>query len=117
MNTFPTLDCGPTIGNFSDEFSDEAVQVASSDSGYPLMNEKFTFDPRTFSVVLDNVSQMDKETLMTFYQNNKSVPFYWDNEQDGEQYEVVFIGKPTCQMYDDDDYELWHIELLLKQVA
>lgn len=117
MNTFPTLDRSPNIQGFADEYSDESVQIASTASGYPVLNELFTFDPRTWNYTLSYVDQTDKDTLMSFYQSNKAVPFYWLNEQDDTIYEVVFTQKPTCRMQDDDDNELWEIGLVLRQSA
>ncbi len=117
MNTFPTLDRSPDIEGFADEYSGECVQIASTASGYPVLNDMFTFDARTWTYTLSYVSQTDKSILMSFYQSNKSVPFYWLNEQDNTVYEVVFIQKPTCRMQDNDNNELWEIGLVLRQSA
>ena len=112
MNTFPTIDTGPKIDGFEDSYSDEAVAIADLRSGYPVINELFTFNPRNFTLALAPVSQEDKETVMTFYQANKGVPFNWLNEQDNVTYEVVFASKPTCQLYGEKDK--WMIAMKLR---
>lgn len=117
MNTFPTLSVGLDVSGFGDEPSDDAVQIASTASGYPVMNSLFTFDPRTFSGTLSNVSETDKRAVMTFYETNRDVPFYWLNEQDDTTYEVCFAQKPRPRLMGDDDKEQWQIALVLLQTA
>ncbi len=112
MNTFPYNIRSPNL-NFSDEPSDKAVLVADMASGYPLLNKLFTFDPRTFSFEIPCVPDVDKQEIMTFYENNKDVPFYWFNKQDKTQYEVAFVSKPTCRLEGRGD--LWNITLNLRQ--
>jgi len=113
MNTFPTLSSSPNIKGFVEELSDEAVRIASTASGYPVLNKLFTFDPRTWKFALYCVSQTDKSAVITFYEANKDVPFNWKNGQDGETYEVIFMSKPACQLEDCKD--LWLINLILRQ--
>ena len=115
MNTFPTILTGPGDRFFSDEKSPNAVSVGSTASGRPVLNKLFTFDPRMFDFELRFVSQADKLTVMTFYEENKDVPFNWLNEQDDEEYEVVFIGPPRCRV--DGEKDLWRIGLVLFQNA
>lgn len=115
MDTFPTTVPGPCMEDFRDEPSDEAVLRGSMASGYPLLNKLFTFDPRMFTFSLRFVPDADKVTIMTFYENNKDVPFYWTNDQDSTQYEVAFISKPVCTSEGDKD--LWKIDLQFVQTA
>ena len=112
MNTFPTNVKAPNL-NFSDEKSDKAVLIASMASGYPLLNKLFTFDPRTFIFDIPGAPEADKLEIMTFYENNKDVPFYWYNKQNKTQYEVVFVSKPGCRLEGRKD--LWRITLNLRQ--
>ena len=113
MNTFPTITQGPSRVNFSDEPSNDAVIVASTASGYPVLNPQFTFDARTFTFILPNVPNADKLTLMTFYDDNKDVTFYWTNEQDDTEYEVIFVDSPKCRIGGRIDF--WNILLKLRQ--
>jgi len=112
MNTFPSNVRSPNLV-FSDEKSDEAVLIAETASGYPVLNKLFTFDARTFSFEMPCVLEADKLEIMEFYENNKEVPFYWFNKQDETTYEVVFIGKPGCRL--DGLRDLWRIALSLRQ--
>jgi len=114
MNTFPTIQSGQSF-IFSDEPSDQAVVIASTASGYPSLNKQFTFDPRTFIHELHTVIQADKLIVMTFYETNKDVPFYWNNEQDGIKYIVCFVGKPGCRI--DGQKDLWRILMTLRQTT
>jgi len=113
MNTFPYNLRAPSVENFSDEKSDEAVLIADTASGYPVLNKLFTFDPRTFSFELSCVPDADKKEIMTFYENNKDIPFLWTNKQDNTQYEVVFAGRPGCRL--DGRKDLWRITIKLRQ--
>lgn len=116
MNTFPhTLHSPRRESSFSDEKSDEAVLVASYASGYPLMNKQFTFDPRTFGFEMRHVTDANKSTFVAFYEANKDVPFYWTNEQDDVQYEVAFVGKPSCRL--DDQKDFWRIRFEFIQTS
>ena len=115
MNIFPNLSCSPDIQGFADEHLEHIVEVGNRASGYPIPIKKFTFDPRTWSCTFSNVSQADKETLLAFYQDNMEVPFYWLNEQEDTVYEVVFGGRPSCRVQDNDNKELWQIGMTLIQ--
>lgn len=115
MNTFPTLSTGPSDQFFSDEHDLETVLVGSTASGYPVLNKLFTFDPRTFTYEIRFISNADKLTLIAFYNANKDVPFYWTNDQDDVEYEVVFLGPPGCKV--DGGKDVWRIFLGLKQYS
>lgn len=113
MNTFPTLSSGPKMEGFTDEYSDDAVAVSPAVSGAPSLRSKSTFDGKNFSFSLTQVSETDKNTVETFYAANKSVVFYWLNEQDEETYEVVFVEKPYCEL--DGEKDKWKIGIKLTQ--
>lgn len=113
MNTFPTLSTGPKTTGFTDEYNDDAVAVSPAASGAHSLRSKLTFDGKSFSFSLTGVSQTDKETLETFYSANKSVVFYWLNEQDEETYEVLFAEKPYCEL--DGEKDKWKIGIKLIQ--
>ncbi len=117
MNTFPTLSCSPKIAGWGDNFQPGGTEVASFASGYPCLNKQFTFHPKGYNHIYQNVSQTDKETVDAFYSANEDVPFYWLNEQDDTVYEVAFTQEPSCQTQDEDNKELWQIGLSLIQTA
>ena len=117
MNSFPTIKAAAKIRSWSDNYSDEAVKIASFASGYPCINMLFTFDPRTWTDVREDVDETDKKTVMAFYQANKDRSFYWLNEQDETVYEVIFTGRPETSLMDDDDRERWRIAMTLRQTS
>lgn len=112
ISSFPVISRTPSH-NFSDEKSDNAVLVNSTESGYPVLNKLYTFDPRLFSYELRSVSQADKETVMSFYENHKDLSFPWYNYQDSTWYVVCFISKPSCRM--DGRKDLWRLGIELCQ--
>jgi len=112
---FPTLSTSPKIEGFVDEYSDETINRDSYASGYPLINPQFDFDPKNFSHIIQLVSQADKETLSTFYRDNKTNNILWVNEQDDDTYLVIFTHKPYCEL--DGEKSKWKIELGFRQIA
>lgn len=114
MNTFPDIGRHPNF-NFTDEKSDEAVQVGPAASGYPVLNKLFTFDPRRLTPEYRAVSNTSKLAAVAFYEANKDVPFYWFNKHDGVTYEVCFLSKPGCRL--DGRNDLWRIALNLLQTT
>lgn len=115
MEIFPHTIHSPSDKRFRDEKSNEAVLIADTASGYPLINKLFTFDPVTFFRVLRFVSQTNKLAIMNFYEDNKDVPFYWTNEQDDIQYEVAFVNRPDC--VSDGEKRLWRITYVVRQTS
>ena len=115
MASFPNLSRFPGASGFTEKLSNDTVQVASKASGLPVVNKLFTFDPKTWKHTLYLVSQADKESVMTFYENNKDVPFSWLNKQDSVTYEVIFEQPPQCQM--DKIKTRWKITLTLLQYS
>jgi len=114
ISSFPIISRTPSH-NFRDEKSDNAVLVNSTESGYPVLNKLYTFDPSVFSYELRSLSQADKETVMDFYENHKDLSFPWYNHQDSTWYEVCFISKPSCRM--DGRKDLWRLGIELCQTS
>jgi len=115
MNTWPVgLSRGPGI-NWTEIDSKSAVKIANAASGLPVINELFTFDPRTWMGVFNLVSQADKETINTFYQDNKGVPFNWLNPQDTLTYQVIFMSPPKNVL--DKISTRWRISFTFKQYS
>ena len=113
--SFPTLSSYPKIEGFIDEYSDETIVRDSYASGYPLINPYFSFDPKNYSYVMRFMSQADKESLSTFYRDNKVNKIFWPNEQDDNTYLVIFTRKPSCEL--DGANNKWKMDLGLRQVA
>jgi hypothetical protein len=98
MGAFPILSRSPGASGYVEELNTNAVEVASKASGLPVVNKLFTFNPKTFRFTLNLVSQADKETILDHYTANCDVPFDWDNEQDGEKYEVIYARPPDPKL-------------------
>lgn len=112
--SFPGIGRTPSH-NFRDEPSNAAVIVGATDSGYPVLNKQFTFDPRTFTPELRSVIDADKVIVLDFYEIFKDKNFPWYNIQDDTTYEVCFTRPPRCRM--DGRKDLWRIQLELLQTS
>lgn len=115
MNTFPTISTGPKIDGFVEGYPSVAVRVAASQSGSPILIPCFTGDRKLWTEKRSFVSNTDKASVFTFYENNKDVSFYWLNEQDSVTYTVVFDGPPRATVVGDNK-NLWDIEMSFIQV-
>jgi hypothetical protein len=98
MSTYPSLTRSPGSSGFVETLPEEDRAIGSKASGLPVINELFTFTPIEWKFTRYLVSQTDKETVVTFYKNNKGVPFDWYNEQDGNTYEVIYLVPPECSL-------------------
>ncbi|KKN57510.1 hypothetical protein LCGC14_0561270 [marine sediment metagenome] len=118
MATFPTLTRKGSKSGWLQTPNKNAVKVASAASGLPVVNKLFTFDGPTWKYVLKLVTSTDKDTLETFYGNNKDVPFDWLNPQDSNTYEVIFASPPryTCGGSDGTNF-YWNITLVITQYS
>ncbi len=118
MATFPILERKGSKAGWSETPNKNAVKVASKGSGLPVINKLFTFDGPTWKYMLKLVSTTDKETLQTFYEANKDVPFDWLNPQDSNTYEVIFASPPHYTSAGSDGTNFyWNIKLTLTQYS
>lgn len=112
---FPTLSRSPGHTGYTELLSDGAVIRGRSESGYPVANKQFTFDPRTWQFSLYSVSQVDKAVVMAFYETHKDIPFMWYNKQENTNYEVMFVNYPECRI--QGRINLWQLNLTLIQTS
>ena len=112
---FPVISRSPGAKAYTEVLDKNAVRVASTASGLPVVNKLFTFQPITFKHTLFLVAQADKDTVMAHYEANKDVPFDWGNIQDGDTYEVVYAMPPKLTI---DKIKLrWRIQLTFIQYS
>lgn len=117
MNTHPILSRGITIQGYRDEYLEDSVEYTNFDSGAPLANQIFTLDLRNFKFDMHNVSQSDKDSAMAFWRTNKSIPFWWVNEQeDNTVMSVMYSARPDCRLQDNDNKNLWTLSYSLIQI-
>lgn len=114
-NTFPVVDRTPGKAGFSVTPDAASTSIASSASGLPVVNELFTFTPLIFKHSRFLVSTANKDTIMTFYEANKGLPFDWLNTQDGNTYEVIFMKPPQVSMGGVNDR--WTMKFEFKQYS
>jgi len=117
MAQFPTtLSRSPGSKGYAEELSKDAVQIGRKASGLPVLNKLFTFAGKTWKFTLYLVVQADKETVLTFYEDNKDVPFDWANEQEGGTvYEVICLNPPKCTL--DKLKNRWRIQFVFAQYS
>lgn len=117
MATYPTLSRSPGVKGFAEDISKNAVQIASSASGLPVLNKLFTFAGKTWKFTSYLVVQADKETVLTFYEANKDIPFDWSNTQETAPitYEVIFMHPPKCTL--DKLKNRWRIVNTFRQYS
>lgn len=112
---FPELSRSIGAKGFSEVIDPAAVQIGKKASGLPVLNKLFTFAGKTWKHTRYLVAQTDKETVLTFYENNKDVPIDWTNEQDAETYEVIFLSPPKCTL--DKLKNRWRIQFVFAQYS
>ncbi|GAG17489.1 unnamed protein product [marine sediment metagenome] len=100
MATFPELSRSPGAKGFAEEIDPGVMQIGKKASGLPVLNKLFTFAGKTWKFTLYLTIQADKETVLTFYEANKDVPFDWSNTQETSPitYEVIFMHPPKCTL-------------------
>ena len=114
-NTFPVLSNHQEYSDYNEKKSKDSVVVGNYASGCPLVGKLFTFDPTTWTFTITTVTQVYKESVMTFYAANKDIPFYWANELDSTTYTVIFVSEPDCNVIALNN--IWSIGLVLRQYA
>lgn len=114
-SSFPALTRSPGLSGYAELLSTSTVIRGRSESGYPVANKQFTFDPKTWRFSLYSVVQADKEIVMDFYEAYKDIPFNWLNRQESVTYEVAFEEPPECSLMGRKD--LWQINLTLVQTS
>ena len=118
MATFPVLTRKGSKSGWSETPNKNAVKIASAASGLPVINKLFTFDGPTWKYTLSLVTSADKDTLHTFYEANKDVPFDWVNPQDSNTYEVIFAAPPQYISAGSDGTNFyWNIKLVIIQYS
>lgn len=90
----PKFSTGEDSKNFSLEYEDPSM-VSKMDGGYVVSRAKFTRPPRrTWTSGYTSISNSDKAILENFYKSvmGGAVIFDWTSPQDGQVYQVRFVG-------------------------
>jgi len=107
MNTYPEIDREGSVKGWVESLSDDTVRIGLYSSGHPFTIQQRTFDPETFTHVLPYVSNDDKDTLDTFYQNNKKVSFWWIHPERLIYYDVTYTERPRFES--NNDIDSWNV--------
>lgn len=86
-------------------------------SGLSVPKQNFSFDPDRISGRIMDMSESDLSDLMDFYDANKHLSFMFYNEQDGYWYEVQFARSIEPETQNEDNKNLWTVEIPLIQVG
>ena len=107
MNTYPTTVIEGSTNGWFESLSDGTVDKELYSSGHPFTIQQRTFDPETFEHILPDVSDAGKDTLDTFYQNNKKVSFWWLHPGRLVYYDVTYVERP--EFIANDDIDSWRV--------
>ena len=109
MANFPAYVRLPGSNSFTESPDKNAVQVARTADGHPVLNELFTDSCDTWKTTRNLVSQAHKDAIKAHYKAHRGIPFNWTNEQDDTVYEVVYACPPQYQL--DRLKNLWKITI------
>lgn len=117
MPTFPTLTDAPTYP--LKESTEDPVIKSNFEAGYVHTRARFTRMRHEFTLVYENLSNTDKETLDAFCDTvyGSVTSFTWVHPISGTSYTVRFDGRPRFESvgYDGSAYR-WKTEFTLVQV-
>lgn len=83
------------------------------DAGYVQSRAKWTRTRRKFELSWNAMSNTDKETLMTFFENNLGDTFAWIHPLSGTSYTVRFTEENIEAKY--IPYNRWQVSLILEE--
>ena len=104
----------PSIESYTEPLPASAVAEASYASGYPLVDDLFTFTPDIWAHHIRGISTVQKNQIKAHWKQSKGEEFPWYNELDEEFYIVVYFGLPTFAL--DTKVGLWRVDLAFRQV-
>ena len=115
MNHFPALSRSPSVDGFAVPWAQEGTFRANYASGYPLVDDEFTFTPRIFTHNLIGVSTTDMNTLETFFEANRRSEIVWKNPNNDTVYYVIWEQDPQPSL--DRRTDLWQVSQAFRQVS
>jgi hypothetical protein len=81
------------VGSTEDRMDGTVVDRAVS--GKPRLRSYYSQTWRAFTIVHD-CSQSEKDSIVSFYEANKTASFYMTWQGDGQSYLCRFTGSPQC---------------------
>ena len=128
MPTFPTLTKGPVAVEFTENPAYDSTISTPFQAGKRLTRAQSTYVPKTFHVVITDLSQTDKDTLDIFITetvNYGGLSFTWENPQkgiEGDNRTVRFLpgtikmGVMSPSEFPQGEPTKWRAELDLEEV-
>lgn len=111
---FPAPTNSPSLESYTEPLPSEAVTRANYASGYPLVDDNFTFTPDLWAHHLRMVADADKVLIKAHWKQYKGTEFLWYSDLDAVYYTVIYDQEPTFQL--DTKVGFWRIGLAFRQV-
>lgn len=111
MSTYPTFAYNPTQSSAEAVLDD--VQIDRASNGNAKGRSYYSVPKKSFSVVHQGLSSVEKQTLLDFYAANRAleIDFLW--VADGVTYTCLFAGPPKLAI---EPGIRWGITVALEQV-
>ena len=115
MGAFPTPTRSPALVSYTEPLPAEAVTRANYASGYPLIDDNFTFTPDLWAHHLRMVVAADKILIKAHWKQYKGTQFLWYCTMDALYYTVIYESEPTFEL--DTKLGFWKIGLAFRSVT
>jgi hypothetical protein len=121
MADFPlsTMTAKPDTAKYSVSVKNPAVR-AEMEGGLVFVRARYKRRPRrTFSFGFTNISEVDKELLLQFFESKKGSgeSFTYEDWASGETVEVIFVDSPNFVYAGRGDYKRWNVDgVVLEEV-
>ena len=114
MAAFPTPTQSPSVEGYTEPVPASAVARAEYASGYPLIDDQFTFTPDIWAHSIRGVSTADKDDIKDHWKQYKGTEFLWYCPYDATYYTVIYEKDPEFAL--DGRTDLWRISMGFRQV-
>lgn len=111
MNTYPTFTYVPVQS--SEEIIKDDLQIDRASNGAAKGRAFYTAPKLAFSVVHQGLTAEEKETLKTFYTDNRALPITFVWAGNGVTYTCIFAGPPKLTI---ESGVRWSATVMLEQV-
>ena len=114
MGAFPTPTPSPSLVGYTEPLPSESVTRGNYASGYPVIDDDFTFTPEIWAHHLRMVPTAEKDLIKAHWRQFKGTEFLWYHAIDAVWYTVIYEGEPSISL--DTKVGYWRIDLAFRQV-
>jgi hypothetical protein len=114
MGAFPTPTRSPALAGYTEPLPSDAVSRGSYASGYPVIDDDFTFTADIWAYHLRMVVDADKVQIKAHWKQFKATEFLWYHTTAAVYRTVIYEGEPTFTL--DTKLGFWRIDLAFRQV-